>query len=327
MLDVDTFLTTLYVLVDECDKTALPPEPPTTGPASALSRSEALTLALFGQWSQFPSERAFYRYAERRLRAAFPTLPHRSQYNRQVRRLTDHLIAVGQWVATRLQEALATTSAVDGTDTGYEVVDSLGVAVRHNQRRGHGWLAGQAARGYCNRLGWYVGLHVLTVVTPNGIITGFGIAPGNSADQGLAETVFAARHTAALRQRLPEAGTAQADGYYLADTGFEGVRWVRGWRERYQAQVVIPPKRGTERHQPRHPWPRALRRAFAGWRQIVESAHDKLLLLLGLEHERPHTLAGFRARLAARVALYNCCCWLNHQLHRPLLAFADLVVW
>jgi len=327
MLDVDTFLTTLYVLVDECDKTALPAEPPTTGPASALSRSEALTLALFGQWSQFPSERAFYRYAERHLRPAFPTLPARSQYNRHVRRVAPHLIAVGQWVAARLLETLTTTAPTEGTDLAYEVVDSLGVAVRHTQRRGRGWLPGQAMRGYCNRLGWYLGFHVLTVVTPQGLITGFGIAPGNSADQGLAETLLAARQSPHLRQRLPEAGVSHADGYYLADTGFEGARWVRGWRERYQARVLLPPKRGTERHQPRHPWPRLLRRAFAGWRQIVESAHNKLLLLLGLEHERPHTLAGFRARLAARVALYNCCCWLNHHLGRPLLAFADLVDW
>ena len=28
MLDVDTFLTTLYVLVDECDKGMLPPNQP-----------------------------------------------------------------------------------------------------------------------------------------------------------------------------------------------------------------------------------------------------------------------------------------------------------
>ena len=47
MLDVDTFLTTLYVLVDECNKAILPAAPPTPGPAPALSRSEALTLALF----------------------------------------------------------------------------------------------------------------------------------------------------------------------------------------------------------------------------------------------------------------------------------------
>lgn len=237
MLDVDTFLTTLYVLVDEGDKTALPPDPPVPGPAPALSRSETLTLALFGQWSQFPSERAFYRFAVRHLRSAFPGLPDRTQYNRQVRRLAHHLITLGQWIAARLLEALTLTDALDGTDIAYEVVDSLGIAVRHNQRRGRGWLAGQAARGYCNRLGWYLGFHVLTVVTPQGLITGFGIAPGNSADQGLAETLLAARHApqaSPLRQRLPEAGVSHADGYYLylADTGFEGARWVRGWRER-----------------------------------------------------------------------------------------------
>lgn len=215
MVDVDTFLTTLYVLVAECDKRALPPEQPTPGPAPALSRSEALTLALFAQWGTFSSERAFYRYAERHLRAAFPTLPTRSQYNRHLRRLTPYLITVGQWVATRLLALLRPPGSC-----AYEVVDSLGVAVRHNQRRGHGWLPGQAARGWCNRLGWYIGFHLLTVVTPEGLITGFGFAPGNSADAPLADTLLAARHTP--QPRLPEAGASTGDGCYLADTGFEG---------------------------------------------------------------------------------------------------------
>lgn len=320
MVDVDTFLTTLYVLVAECDKRALPPEQPTPGPAPALSRSEALTLALFAQWGTFSSERAFYRYAERHLRAAFPTLPTRSQYNRHLRRLTPYLITVGQWVATRLLALLRPPGSC-----AYEVVDSLGVAVRHNQRRGHGWLPGQAARGWCNRLGWYIGFHLLTVVTPEGLITGFGFAPGNSADAPLADTLLAARHTP--QPRLPEAGASTGDGCYLADTGFEGGRWAPRWRVQYQARVLIPPKRGTLRSRPVHPWPRTLRRAFAGWRQIVESVHDKLVHALGLGRERPHTLAGVRARLAARVALHNSCCWLNHHLDRPLLAFADLIDW
>lgn len=247
-------------------------------------------------------------------------MPARSQYNRQVRRLTSHVIVVSHWVVVRLVALLSPSG-----DCAYEVVDSLGVAIRHNQRRGHGWLPGQAARGYCNRLGWYVGFHLLTVVTPDGLITGFGIAPGNSADARLADTLLAARHTP--QPRLPEAGTPAGGGYYLADTGFEGVRWWPRWQRHYQATVLIPPKRGTLRSRPVHPWPRTLRRAFAGWRQIVESVHDKLVHSLGLEHERPHTLAGFRAQLAARVALHNCCCWLNHSLVRPLLAFADLLDW
>jgi hypothetical protein len=31
--------------------------------------------------------------------------------------------------------------------------------------------------------------------------------------------------------------------------------------------------------------------------------------------------------LAARVALHNFCIWLNEQLSRPRLAFADLLSW
>jgi hypothetical protein len=44
-----------------------------------------VTLAIFSRWNRFGSERNFYRYARRHLRDAFPTLPHRSQFNRLVR--------------------------------------------------------------------------------------------------------------------------------------------------------------------------------------------------------------------------------------------------
>ena len=49
MVDVDTFLTTLYVMADDFCKTSLPPELP-PGPPAALSRSEVVTLVMFGQW-------------------------------------------------------------------------------------------------------------------------------------------------------------------------------------------------------------------------------------------------------------------------------------
>ena len=78
MVAVDTFLTTLCVLVDDFCMLALPPAPP-PGPQAALSRSEVVPLALFGQWQGFGSERGFYRYAQRHLWAAFPALPTREQ--------------------------------------------------------------------------------------------------------------------------------------------------------------------------------------------------------------------------------------------------------
>ena len=84
MVDVDTFLTLLYVMIDDFCKTSLPLSPH-PGPQAALSRSEVLTLAMFAQWQSFGSERGFYRSAQRHLRAAFPALPTREQFNRQGR--------------------------------------------------------------------------------------------------------------------------------------------------------------------------------------------------------------------------------------------------
>src|SRR5262245_53324581 len=92
MVDVDAFLTTLDIMVDDFCMLSLPPEPH-PGPQAALSRREVVTLALFGQWPGFGSERGFYRSAPCHLRAAFPQLPPREQYNRQVRQQHTALVA------------------------------------------------------------------------------------------------------------------------------------------------------------------------------------------------------------------------------------------
>ena len=72
MEHLDTFLMCLYVMVDAQTPWAAP----------KLGLSELLTLALFGQWARFPSEQAFYRFAQRHLKAAFPMLPDHSQFVR-----------------------------------------------------------------------------------------------------------------------------------------------------------------------------------------------------------------------------------------------------
>src|SRR5215212_6246154 len=91
----------------------------------------------------------------------------------------------------------------------------------------------------------------------------------------------------------------------------------------WSAHHIPPPKRNA-----RKPWPKRLRRWVASIRhQVVESVYDKLFNAFGLWRERPHELSGLRARLAARVALHNFCMWLNQQLGRPRLAFADLLGW
>jgi hypothetical protein len=303
-VDQTTFLTTVYVLItDEC---TLPVEAPRPGRRPALARAELLTLALFGQWYPFGGERAFYRWAHAHLLPFFPTLPSRPQYNRLLRHWADALVAVGLQIAPRLARL-------------YSILDTFGVAVRNKQRRGAGWLAGQAAIGYCSRLGWFEGIRFLSVVGSSGAITGFALAPGNAGERAEAEALLAAR--AYPRPDAPMAG-AYTDEPYLADAGFFGQACMARWRELYGAQVIAPPEKNTSMA-----WSAPVRRQHAGLRQIVESVHDRLLNTFGLAQERPHTFAGFYARVAAKVALHNLCLWLNQRKGRPLLAFADLIDW
>src|SRR3954471_13661691 len=75
----------------------------------------------------------------------------------------------------------------------YEARDSSGIPTRDAKRRGTGWLAGQADIGWSNRIGGFEGFHLLTSITPTGVITGFGFAPASCNAHTLAETFFAAR--------------------------------------------------------------------------------------------------------------------------------------
>jgi hypothetical protein len=308
MLDPDAFLTELYVLIDDWDK--LHPAPPRSpGPAPALSRSEVLTLAVFGQWAGFASERAFWRYAEHRLRPLFPRLPSRVQFNRALRRWHDRLC----------QLAVGLGQHLTGPDAPSEILDATGVPTRDKKRRGRGWLAGEAALGQCTRLGWYMGVRALLCATPSGVLTGVGVAPANTDDRPLAETFLALRTHP--DPALPGIGHA-VTGCYLADGGFTGAQWEDHWRQAYAAEVVCPPQTNHARA-----WSRAARRWLARRRQIIETVTDKLRTTFRLARERPHCLRGLQARLAAKVSLHNACIWINRHHGRPALAFADLIHW
>lgn len=309
MIDLETFITTLYVMVDDFCQSELEQEQPKPGPQAALSRSEVITLALFGQWVQFPSERAFYRYAEHHLREEFPRLPNRSQFNRLQRVYRDGITAFALFLVQRLQ----------ARETAYEVLDSTAAVIRDAKRRGLGWLAGQADIGWSNRLGWYEGFHLLLCVTAQGVITGFGFASASTHDQHLAATLFEARHTPS--PRLPSAGLP-ARGSYVADKGFAGERPKQQWKHQYQVELITPPHPRSKQR-----WPKALRRWLASLRQIIETVNDKLLNTFRLARERPHDLAGFQARLAAKVALHNFCIWFNLQRDEAPLSFAELLAW
>ena len=118
MLDVDTFLTILYVMVDDFCHYQRPKRRP--APKASLSESEVITLAIFARWGRFASERDFYRYAETKLRGAFPTLPDRSQFNRLVRSQVGLIEEVALYLAA---EAMGNSEGL------YQFLDSSAMPV------------------------------------------------------------------------------------------------------------------------------------------------------------------------------------------------------
>lgn len=312
MVDIDLFVTAVFFLVDNfCKGHPLPSKP---GPDWKLTASEAITLLLFSQWARFRSEQDFYRFADTQLRDAFPDLPSRPQLNRQWRALHDQVCAFHLHLSELLEAGKAP----------YEALDICAVVTRDAKRRGGGWLVGQADIGHSNRLGWYEGLKLILATTPKGVITGFGLAPASKKEQPIAETFFylRAHPDQPIASRVASIGKASCSLYYPVDKGFEGYQNHTRWRHVYGAYVICPPKRNS-----RKPWPKALRRWVASMRQIVETVFDKLLNTFRLSRERPHLIDGVRTRVAAKVALHNFCIWLNRELGRSDLEFADLLGW
>jgi hypothetical protein len=210
------------------------------------------TLALFGQWQHFGSERSFYRYAQRHLRAAFPTLPACTQFNRLLRHHPRALVVCFLYLVEVLQAQHAL----------YEGLDSTAVPTRDAKRRGLGWLPGLADIGWSNRLGWYEGFHLLLSVNPLGMITSFGFGSASTKEPLFAESFFALRH--APHPALPSVG-APAQGPYVTDKGFEGRALHQRCQQSYGATVICPPKRNSTR--PWHPYGDGGERASAKlWR-------------------------------------------------------------
>jgi hypothetical protein len=298
MMDLDSFLVSLYVLVDDWWKADHPSTAPRKpGRPARLSESEVLTLAILAQWPRFRSERDFWRFAWAHLRSYFPSLCSQSQLNRRIRALEPELRLLQRALAEDLTEPSAVYRVMDTT-----LVPAI-VRVRASRK---GLFCGQATFGRSSsKTEWIYGFKVALVVDPDGVITAFGLAPAASDERPIGDALLA----------------SDRYGAYLADKGFTGVEWERLWMEIYGALVAATPKNDSRRA-----WTKADRRWASGKRQIIEGVIGQLKDFFCLERHRAKTLGGLLTRLAAKVAAYTCAQRINDSLGRPLRHLVDLLV-
>jgi len=332
-MDLDTFLTTVYTLVDDLYRAHFAARKPVRpGPRPDLSDSEVLTLLLCAHWSG-RSERAMLAYAAAHWRRYFPRLLDQSAFNRRVHDLIGVLVRVIPALAAELGAATAV----------YEVIDGVPVPLARRCRGGKHRLFGDEAaigRGGSDR-DWYYGCELLLAATDRGAVTGFVIGPPTTDDRWLAEALFCWRRdptaTPWTSADLPPshhaggghvgptgpiwpraaAGTPCA-APTIADGGFFGAAWAAHWRDDYGARVLTPRDLGADRTAP-------ARRQFAGWRQVIERLNDQLEHVFRLSFPQAKTRRGLLGRVAAKLAALNLGLWLNLRCHRPPFALASLL--
>jgi len=296
-VDLDSFLVSLYVLVDDWWKKRHRSSPRKPGHPALLSNSEVLALAMLAQWPRWRSERDFWRFSNAHLREYFPHLVSQSQLNRRIRALEPELRALQRDLAKTLT-APSETYHVLGTT----LIPAI-VRVRACRR---GLFAGQASFGRSvSKTEWIYGFKVALSVSPKGVVTAFGLTEANRDERPIGECLVA------------------SDGHdaFLADKGYSSVEWERYWRKEYGALVAATPQESARRA-----WPERARRWAAGKRQLIEGVIDQLKNLFALERHRAKTLGGLLTRLAAKVAAYTVGQVLNAGLGRPLRHLADLLV-
>lgn len=334
-MDLDTFITLLYVWIDDWYKSEMAEQiQRKRGPKPSMSDSEVLTVAIVGQWRYgvpWQSERGVVRYMLTHGHVWFPNMLERSRFNERVRFL---------WaVIIKLQQALATV--LTPVEPIYEVVDCMPLpSCSNSQSLKSGHCLWWGTRGYGGTQGgWYWGDQVIMSVTPQHVITSWLIGPAHADDRAMFQAMLSQKYggyhfitpkpwrpwrklsePSHIRPLLA-AGQGKQGAYYLCDKGFNGFRWQNHWFQHYGVNVITEPshREGVE------PLPDSWVKWCHGMRQSVETVFSILSDVFHIKRLRARSELGQRTRVALATTAYNWGIWVNRYLHRPDLAHATLL--
>lgn len=324
-IDPDTFLTTVYVTVDEFCADHRPPVHP--GPKPVMSDSEILTILLLKAWYG-TSERGVLAWIAQTYAAYFPHLITPSAFHRRARALAP--------IMGTLVHALAARLAV--WNEPYEILDGLPIPLASPQRgqRRRCFDQDEAEIGRSSGTTWYYGVSLLGCVTASGVITGFVTVPANCSERWAAHALIswradatavpveievaarARRHSRQIagpvgHQLSPLTAGEQVTGVYLADQGFTGPLWHETWQTRCGATVITADRVAPhDRH-----W-------FHDARQRIETVFAVLTTVLHIKHPRARSEQGLIAHLVGACAALNLGIYINRMFGRRDLQHGTL---
>lgn len=329
--DLDTFVISVYYTIDTLFQRFLLPLRP---PADLLmSDSEVITLFLLFQWDPRNSERDMIRYANKYWKGYFPYILERSAFNRRIRQLTSFICSLVPLSSQYFSNHLRIKSC-------YELIDGVICPVMRNCRAirtpihdcGFDFGIGGADR----RMRY--GLKILTVTNSASLITGFVIAPANTDERFLAESLFrfrrdpdalvpsgpemdlelglGSRHSA-ISGKIGITGTIITAGVgfenkelKIGDLGFRGKQWKSFWKKEYGIDFMIPSdfdklSDGVKTFR---------KRQLSSLRQLIETNHKYLENEFSMWYPKAKSYGGTVARIGAKYLIENICIGINKMI-------------
>lgn len=286
--DFDDFCTWMFVVVDDLWQ-QLAPLYRRPGPAPACSDSELLTLFLVAECCGWDVEtEALSRWQS--YRQLFPVLPSQSRANRRRRALALAFNQVRQAVVQLLDLAYDRQVAIDSLPVPVIQGTRVQLATR-------AWAAAGATFGRVatkRQLIFGYKLHLL--VTLNGVIVDFVLAPANESDVAVGCDLL----------------TDHTDLTVGGDKGYISGMRQAALRAHNQVTLVT----GTRRSQKQQVSATATRVINAA-RQSIETVNGQLAQQFNIERNHAHSFWGLCTRLYTKLTAHTLCIYLNRILGNP----------
>lgn len=283
--EFDDFVTGMYCIIDDIWQ-QIAPLFSRPGPAPVCSDSEVITMAIVGECRGWDQETELISNWQER-RDLFPQVPERSRFNRRRRALQQAINLIRRLVLDVLDLAQDRHCALDSVPV--PVVHFHLVPGAAREWATHGATFGKVVTKKQTIFGYK--LHLL--VTLNGVIVDFHLAPAHVADRTIGAELLA-EHT---------------DLTVLGDKGYISAPLAADLAATNQVYLLTPLRRNQQRH-----LPAALVRLLNAERQIIETVHDQLTEQFHVDTNHAYSFWGLCARLYTKLTAHTLCIYLNRLL-------------
>lgn len=284
----DDFCLWMYVTIDDMWPT-IAHHFRRPGPQPACSDSELLTMVLVGECRGWDKETQLLQEWQEH-RDLFPNQPSQSRFNRRRRGLCDALLLLRQLILQRLDLAAERLCVLDSHPLPV-------VAFHHAPRASWQWKAHQANIGWsASKRTYFFGYRMHLLVTLEGLIVNYDLAPASVRDLPIAEELLADHYDL----------TVLGDKNYIH----------KGLATQLRAERNIQLLTLTRKSQ-RVQLPKPFHRPFKAARAIIETVNSQLSEQFSIQRNHARSFWGLTTRLHAKLTAHTFCIYLNRLLGVP----------